>query len=330
MAKSFYSSVEAAQRLGKTEADLKVLVRDGKLREFRDGATVNYKIDDVEKLAGSAPAPGPAKPAPAAPAPSASAGKDDSGAGEIVLEPADDSSVELSTGLGSDILTLEEADADETSAGGRMAAKSKDAKSQAKKEGSAVASVGVSVFDEDDLDEHVDPLAQTAVTDIAGMGLEGAGAGSGIMDLTRESDDTSLGRELLEEIYTPETAPDAAAEDTAAGTEAVEEEADLEEAEPEPASDKKVVKKRGRTAVATAARESALAADPATVAMTALLGIGVLVMVFASLAAASLVRGVVPAMFQWVYANMLIAVPVAFVVAGVAGGLSFYLSRRSR
>ncbi len=326
----FYSAAEAAQRLGKAEADIKVLVRDGKLREFRDGATVNYKVDDVEKLAGGAPAP--PKPPASAPPPPRPSPKEESGSDEILLEPADDSSVELSAGGGSDILTLEEADSDETSAGGRTAAKSKEAKAKAKKEGSSVASVGVNVFDEDDLDEHVDPLAQTAITDLGGMGLEGAGGGSGIMDLTRESDDTSLGRELLEEIYTPEGSGDAAADDTAAGTaEADDDEvAVLEEAEEPVASDKKSPKKRGRVAVATAAMDSEAVADPASAAMTALLGVGVLVMLVGSLAAASLLRGVTPAFLQWTYANMVIAAPAAIAVAGIAGGLTFFLSGRSR
>jgi hypothetical protein len=33
------------------------------------------------------------------------------------------------------------------------------------------------------------------------LSLEGVGSGSGLLDLTRESDDTSLGAELLDEIY---------------------------------------------------------------------------------------------------------------------------------
>jgi hypothetical protein len=45
-------------------------------------------------------------------------------------------------------------------------------------------------------------MAQTNIT--AGIGdqvsLEGVGSGSGLLDLTRESDDTSLGAELLDEI----------------------------------------------------------------------------------------------------------------------------------
>ena len=36
------------------------------------------------------------------------------------------------------------------------------------------------------------------------MNLEAIGSGSGLLDLTRESDDTSLGAELLEEVYSGE------------------------------------------------------------------------------------------------------------------------------
>src|SRR5205085_8533831 len=40
---------------------------------------------------------------------------------------------------------------------------------------------------------------QSAIDDQ--LSLEGVGSGSGLLDLTRESDDTSLGAELLDEIY---------------------------------------------------------------------------------------------------------------------------------
>jgi hypothetical protein len=61
--------------------------------------------------------------------------------------------------------------------------------------------VGVNVFGEEGTG-RVDPMAQTSI----GSGiqdqinLEGVGSGSGLLDLTRESDDTSLGAELLDEI----------------------------------------------------------------------------------------------------------------------------------
>ncbi len=63
---------------------------------------------------------------------------------------------------------------------------------------------GISVFDAGEV-EPADPLAQTQVTrsdiDDEELALESVGSGSGLLDLTRESDDTSLGAELLDEIY---------------------------------------------------------------------------------------------------------------------------------
>jgi len=69
---------------------------------------------------------------------------------------------------------------------------------------SANDATGVSVFDAGEF-ELADPLAQTQVTgpmiDDEELALESVGSGSGLLDLTRESDDTSLGAELLDEIY---------------------------------------------------------------------------------------------------------------------------------
>lgn len=69
---------------------------------------------------------------------------------------------------------------------------------------SANDATGVSVFDAGEI-ELADPMAQTQVTgpmiDDEELALESVGSGSGLLDLTRESDDTSLGAELLDEIY---------------------------------------------------------------------------------------------------------------------------------
>jgi hypothetical protein len=60
---------------------------------------------------------------------------------------------------------------------------------------------GVNVFGEE---SHfaVDPMAQTAAPGLGGadLNLEGVGSGSGLLDLTRETDDTSLGAEIIDEI----------------------------------------------------------------------------------------------------------------------------------
>jgi len=47
----FYSLQEAAEKLNKTKEELKEIVKQGKLREFRVGSNVLFKADEVEALA---------------------------------------------------------------------------------------------------------------------------------------------------------------------------------------------------------------------------------------------------------------------------------------
>ncbi len=81
---------------------------------------------------------------------------------------------------------------------------------------------GVDVFQNDEV-ERVDPSAQTAIAPgLADMAGEGVGSGSGLLDLTRESDDTSLGAELLDEIAPGGTAVGRRVADTSGGQKVVE------------------------------------------------------------------------------------------------------------
>ncbi len=98
---------------------------------------------------------------------------------EIELSPADTST---------DAISLESAD--QAPAGGG-------------KEDTVITSEGISIFDDEDLEiEAADPLAKTQIAPSIEdqMSLEGVGSGSGLLDLTRESDDTSLGAEVLDHI----------------------------------------------------------------------------------------------------------------------------------
>ncbi len=52
MAGMFYSLQEAAEKLGISEEELKQWATDGKLRDFRDGQSVMFKVDEVEALMG--------------------------------------------------------------------------------------------------------------------------------------------------------------------------------------------------------------------------------------------------------------------------------------
>jgi len=50
MAGMFYSLKETADRLGKTEDEVRQLAREGRLREFRDGSNLLFKIQEVNAL----------------------------------------------------------------------------------------------------------------------------------------------------------------------------------------------------------------------------------------------------------------------------------------
>ncbi len=185
MAQQFYSAKEAQEKLGLGADELKQLVRDGQLREFRDGGQIKYKSEEVGQLAENL---------------ATLSGSLGGTSGDLVLETSDESSMGLT---GSDMLTLEEADRTEADA----------PVIDEQKEDTVITSVGVSVFDDEEGAEDADPGAVTVVAEKdktgSSMSLESlsssgtaGGSGSGLLDLTRESDDTSLGAELLDEIYT--------------------------------------------------------------------------------------------------------------------------------
>ena len=60
---------------------------------------------------------------------------------------------------------------------------------------------GVSVFDTDHAGEDAAEGTRAGEAVEEELSLDAVGSGSGLLDLTRESDETSLGAELLEEVY---------------------------------------------------------------------------------------------------------------------------------
>ncbi|MHC4745278.1 MAG: helix-turn-helix domain-containing protein, partial [Planctomycetota bacterium] len=68
MAGMFCSLEEAALRLGKSEEEIKDMIKQGTLREFRDGPNLLLKVDEIEEVAQQqgieAPAEAPAQEAP--------------------------------------------------------------------------------------------------------------------------------------------------------------------------------------------------------------------------------------------------------------------------
>ena len=78
-----------------------------------------------------------------------------------------------------------------------------DIPSMPTKEDTVITAEGISIFDDEDLDiESADPMAKTQIAPSLEEQLtsQGVGSGSGLLDLTRESDDTSLGAEVLGHI----------------------------------------------------------------------------------------------------------------------------------
>ncbi len=57
MAGMFYTLIEVAEKLGKSEKQIRDMIQDGKLREFRDGPKLLFKKDEVDALAGQSSIP---------------------------------------------------------------------------------------------------------------------------------------------------------------------------------------------------------------------------------------------------------------------------------
>jgi hypothetical protein len=184
--KMYYSEQEAADLLGVSVDGLAQYVKDQRLQVFKDGNKNMYKGGEVEALAGSDSPLGEADPM-------ARTTMDSSG-GEIELTPAEDSLGDADpmarTVMDPQGGGVSLSDADDLAPGGG-------------KEDTVITAEGISIFDEEDLEiETADPMAKTQIAPSLEdqIALDGVGSGSGLLDLTQESDDTSLGAELLDHI----------------------------------------------------------------------------------------------------------------------------------
>jgi hypothetical protein len=206
MAKMFYTMDETKAALGKNEEEIKQFAREGKLREFRDGARLMFKADQVETLKGEM-AGGGLEDQVTLPSESGapiglvdSRGGTGTGSGSVVALadsdtgagaplPKDDTSLAADLGLTGSLGGIPSPGKTGSLAGatGSLAG---NTGSLAGKGGTGT---GMSMFGTDA--EKADPSAQTAISSSIQdqVNLEGVGSGSGLLDLTRESDDTSLG-----------------------------------------------------------------------------------------------------------------------------------------
>lgn len=302
MAKNFYNIDEVTAKLGMNADQIKGLVRDAKLREFRDGPKVHYKITEVDKLAASLGA-----------AESTNAASASGGSGELVLEPLDESPAAGSgsgtgipmgagdaSGSGTGLLSLDDSDtaADEV--------KLEDSSlPEPGKDDTVITADGVSVFDEEDLEVEADPMAKTVLTASASdqVALEGIGSGSGLLDLTREADDTSLGA-VLEDIRADDDVPATAGEGEAAGAEA-------EFAPP------------GAVVVGPAM----IIHDPTAPVYTGLMALGVLVLTLCGAVSASFIKGVWPSYLNVIYTNFMATFGGLIVLAMAVAGVGYLVGK---
>src|SRR2546421_946199 len=213
MAKMFYTMEETKASLGRNDEEIKQLAREGRLREFRDGPRLMFKADQVEQLkselgggGGDAIniAPGGESGSPIGLVGDSRAGSSIGSGIAMVDSPGGgkgDTHVDigLSGSLGGSVGGSVSGIPSPGRSGPRdPGASHVGSGSGILNIGSGVGSggsrAGITVFDVDD-SQKVDPSAQTAINPTVQdqINLEGVGSGSGLLDLTRESDDTSLG-----------------------------------------------------------------------------------------------------------------------------------------
>jgi len=221
MAGMFYSLQEAASKLNKTEEEIKEIIKQGRLREFRDGPNLLLKVDEVEALMSDT---------------SMAASKEASAKAEQVTEedeislapessesPAEESEpagADTTAMTGEGIEVLGETDDDYKLADDTLS------------ETKVVPDEGL--LADDTLGETKAAAGEASLEEIEeDVNLDTFGSGSGLLDLSLQADDTSLGG-ILDEIYTPEgeEASEASAVEVAAEAEQLMPDEEL--AEPEP------------------------------------------------------------------------------------------------
>jgi len=206
MAKLFYTLEETCSKLGKSQDEVKEMAQSGQLDEMRDGENMMFKRQQVDLLADD---------------PEAESGEIEldltSGASGFDLNIEDTPKEDTSPLDASDEGSASESGFDLSGSGMGLAQSGSAAGLDL---GGSASGIGFDLGDSGsaagfDLGETGDATgfgsafdgdddsAETRVSDAVDeeLSLESVGSGSGLLDLTRESDDTSLGAELLDEVW---------------------------------------------------------------------------------------------------------------------------------
>ena len=287
MAGMFYSLQEVVEKLQKTEEEIKQIVRQGRLREFRDGPNLLFKVDEVESLmvetnitapkeppappiqeplaeepsmpeasTPEPPAPEPVMeepqmaespvpepvmeeppaPAPEPPMPEPSEAEEQVEEEEISLAPEPTEEVPAESGLTSadtslagiseEIEVLSEAGSEYQPPDDTMS------ETRVTSDETTLAGTGEMPLTGSTLGES--PLISSGSGEASleeieeDVNLDSFGSGSGLLDLSLQADDTSLGG-ILDEIYTSEGEKSAEGEQSDAAASAMEVAAETEE-----------------------------------------------------------------------------------------------------
>ncbi len=174
MSKMFYTIDEAAEKLGKTTEELMEMASRGELQTFKQDDQDMFRVEQINTLA------------------------EDDDLGDLSISLEDSASDVDPLGLSGSAPAM---DLDDSAGGIDLEASSAGDDSSgialedsaAAAEDSFLGGSSVSAFD-------AGPGGDPDLLD-DDLSLETVGSGSGLLDLTRESDDTSLGAELLDEVY---------------------------------------------------------------------------------------------------------------------------------
>jgi hypothetical protein len=182
MAKMFYTLEEVAAKLNKTPDEVKAMAKSGQIQEFRDRDKLMFKFDQIDLLAG---------------------GDEDSSEVHLELEDTSSGSAIGLTGSGLELKEDTGIGLADSREGTGISVFDTDHGSGAGASGSGMrAGSGAGGSGIRDAVSGETQVGVDAIEDE--LSLEAVGSGSGLLDLTRESDDTSLGAELLEEVYSSE------------------------------------------------------------------------------------------------------------------------------
>ena len=211
MAKLFYTLSEASERLGKTEDEVHEMATSGQLEEMRDGDQIMFKRKQVDLLVGDADQADDLDLDLSNSGSSIALGLSESATDTPVLGGDATADIDDSSGSGTGGYGLSDSGTG-LGLGGSGAGLDLGGSGFGFDLGDSGSGAGLDLGGDSNSDSGLgvafeggedDDSAETRVADAVDeeLSLESVGSGSGLLDLTRESDDTSLGAELLDEVW---------------------------------------------------------------------------------------------------------------------------------